>query len=76
MGELVDPEKLVSIGQVAHEFGYHPKYMSKLAAEGKIKAWRIGSFWVTTREAIKSYVQTNPQPGPKVQLSGKNKKQS
>jgi len=74
MAEFVDPEKLVSVAQMAAQFGYHPKYFSKLASEKKFKAWRIGNIWVTTRESIESYIRTAPSPGPKTNSAKKRQK--
>jgi len=77
MAELVDPEKLVSVAQVAKEYGYSPNYFANLAAEGKIKAWRIGNTWATTREIIEAYVNSAAPPGrpkmPKRRTSIKKK---
>jgi len=67
MADLVDPEKLVSVAQVAKEYGYHPKYFSKLAAEGKIRAWRIGNTWASTRQLIDTYVRSAPPAGRPVE---------
>lgn len=63
MAELVDPEKLVSVAQVAREYDYHPKYLVRIASTGKMRAWRIGNVWATTREHIIEYLKTVPSPG-------------
>jgi len=63
MGESIDPAKLVSIAQVAKEFGYSRTQLSRVAAAGKIKAWRVGDSWVTTRELVEEYIRTNPKAG-------------
>ena len=63
MSESVDPITLVSIGDVAKKYGYHPKYFSRLAAQGKIKAWRIGPIWATTHENIRTYLDSVLLPG-------------
>ena len=61
----IDPAELVSVQQVAEEFGYDPKHLSKMAKQGKLVAWRIGNTWATTRALIEEYVKSNPKPGPK-----------
>ncbi|MCK6474051.1 MAG: helix-turn-helix domain-containing protein [Planctomycetes bacterium] len=73
MAELVDPEKLVSLSQVAKKFGFHPKYLCLLAAKGKLKAWRIGNMWVTLPENVKDYVETSSPPGRPPQKGGRRK---
>ena len=73
MAESIDPEKLVSVAQVAKEFGYSPNYFSNLAAEKKFKAWRIGNTWATTREIIESYIKNAPPAGRPKKTSSKRK---
>ncbi len=63
MAELVDPEKLVSLAQIAREYGFHPKYLSSLAAKKKFKAWHIGNTWITLREHVEEYVKNSRPPG-------------
>lgn len=63
MAELVDPEKLASVAQIARELGYSPNYFSELAATKKLKAWRIGNTWATTREIVEEYIRNVPPAG-------------
>ncbi len=63
MAELVDPEKLISVAQVAHEYGYNARYLSRAASEGKFKSWYVASTWVTTRELLEEYIRTAPPAG-------------
>ena len=63
MAELVDPEKLVSLPQLAKEFGYNPNYLSNLAAQKKFKAWHIGNSWITTREHLEEYLKNKSTVG-------------
>ena len=60
MAKYVDPEKLVSVTDVAREFGYHPNYLVRLAKEEKFLAWRVGKIWITTRDHISEYIQSAP----------------
>ena len=69
----IDPEKLVSISEVAREYGYHPSYLSRLAASGRLQAWKFAKTWVTTREAIETYVRSTPQPGRPKQKRSKRR---
>ena len=71
---LIDPDKLRTIPDLAEEFGYHPGYLSRVAKEGGIKAWRYGNTWVTTREIVEAYTMSSPGPGRPKQT--KNKKKS
>jgi hypothetical protein len=65
MAKSVNPEKLVGLPALAKEFGYHPKYLSRLARERRFRVWRIGNTWATTREIFAKYIKvgrasTNP----------------
>ena len=57
--------ELTSIQQLASEFGYDRRHLSKLAKSGKIKAWKFGHTWVTTKTLVEQYIKTNPKPGIK-----------
>ncbi|MEK7855506.1 MAG: hypothetical protein AAB288_05405 [Acidobacteriota bacterium] len=57
--------ELASIPDLAKEFGYDRRHLSKLAKNGTIKAWKFGHTWVTTRSLIERYIKSNPKPGLK-----------
>ena len=73
MATPIDPDKLVSLPQVAKDFGYNSAYLSKLAGEGKLKAWHVGNTWITTRELIEAYIRSAPPPGRKRKRQKKDK---
>jgi hypothetical protein len=58
--------ELASIQQLAAEFGYDRRHLSKLAKAGKIRAWKFGHTWVSTRVLVEKYVKSNPKPGTKL----------
>ena len=54
--ELVNIYDLVSMPQVAPEYGYNPDHLRRLAVKKKIKgAHFIGGSWLTTRRALEEY---------------------
>ena len=55
MSKLVDPTKLITLQQAGDEFGYSAEHLWVLAVEGRLEAWLIGAYWVTTREAVLDY---------------------
>jgi hypothetical protein len=69
MADLIDPEKLKSVAQLATELGYSPNYFANLAAQEKFKAWRIGNTWATTKEIVQEYIRTALPPGPRAKSS-------
>lgn len=63
MAKLIDPNKLVSLPEVASDYGYNPNYLGTLAKEGKLEAWYVGGCWITTRENIEAYTRKAGSPG-------------
>lgn len=55
MAKLVDPSKLITLQQAAEEFGYSAEHLRVLAVEGRLEAWLVGAYWITTREAVLYY---------------------
>lgn len=54
-----DKEKYISLAHATRYCSYSAAYLGKLAKEGKIDAHKIKRNWVTTKEAILSYVKKN-----------------
>jgi len=52
-------EKYISLAEAARDFSYSAAYLGKLAKEGKIDAHKEGRNWVTTKEAIKKYLDSH-----------------
>jgi hypothetical protein len=48
---------LMSISEIAKETPYSAEYLSLLARKGKLKAVKIARDWLTTREAVLSYIR-------------------
>ncbi len=63
MAKLVDPTKLITLQQASEEFGYTAEYLRVLAVAGRLEAWLVGVYWVTTREAVLEYKKHSRPPG-------------
>ena len=64
MPESVDPAKLVSLAQLAKEFGYNGEHLRQLAVQKRLRAWLIGNaMWVTTREHLAAYMKSRKPTG-------------
>lgn len=63
MAKLVDPTKLISLQQAGEEFGYTAEHLRVLAVAGRLEAWLVGTFWITTREAVLEYKKHSRPPG-------------
>lgn len=58
---------LISLADAAEFSGLSQGHIRLLAKQKKVWAIKIGRNWVTTKEAIQAYLDTNPRPGPKPQ---------
>ena len=64
MPESVDPEKLISLAQLAQEFGYNAEHLRQLAVQKRLRAWLIsGAMWVTTRQHLVEYMESRKSTG-------------
>ena len=54
---LISSGKLVSIVQVAEKTPYSAEYLSLLARKGRIPAIKLTRDWLTTHQAVFSYVK-------------------
>ena len=52
-----DREKLIPLSEAAAMSGLSLKHLGLLARQGKLRAQKIGRNWVTTREAVATYVR-------------------
>lgn len=52
---------LISISQAAKGTPYSQEYLSLLARKGKLRAIKISRDWLTTRDAVLSYLHTQQQ---------------
>lgn len=55
--QLISSGKLVSIVQVAEKTPYSAEYLSLLARRGRIPAVKLTRDWLTTHQAVFSYVK-------------------
>lgn len=56
-------EDFLTTEQAAERFGMHQKAVCKLAHESKIRAVRIGHFWLIHKDAIPEYLNTRNARG-------------
>jgi len=62
--ELVDVRELVSLPQVASEYGFHPNYLRRLAVKKRIPGcFLVGGSWIATRSALNSYLKSKSSVG-------------
>ena len=58
-------ENLISLHEASEIFGFSQGHLALLIRRHELKGWKIGRNWVTTREAVVSYISQNRKPGPR-----------
>ena len=63
--ETPDPDKnrFISLPEAAQLYGFSARYLSNLAKRGRIKAQKIGNFWVTTPKDMEAYIRSRKRRG-------------
>lgn len=54
---LADPTKLISLSEAAEATPYSAEYLSLLSRKGRLPAIKISRDWLTTHQAVLSYVK-------------------
>jgi len=68
----LDEGRYISLAEAAATSGLSATHLRHLAEKGRIRAWKIGRNWVTSREAIAEYVadpearSRNPQKNKRI----------
>jgi len=52
-----DKEKYLPLSEISKVFPYSQEYLSKLAKEGKIEAYKLKRNWLTSKESIERYIK-------------------
>ena len=58
-------DDLISIKEAARFCGLSERHIRLLLKQGKIKGKKLGHDWVTTKEYVGEYINTNRKPGRK-----------
>jgi hypothetical protein len=54
---------LISLSEAARRYGLSMNYLRDIAHSGRLKARKIGHYWVTTPAAIEEYIATREKKG-------------
>ncbi len=60
-------KQFISLSDASKRVGLSSDHLRRLAIDGKLWAVKMGRNWVTTEEALRAYLATNPKPGRKSQ---------
>lgn len=58
-----DKSRLISLPEAAELYGFNPKYLAQLANRGRLRAQKIGNYWVTTPIDMESYILSRKKTG-------------
>ena len=61
--ENEDKTRLISLSEAAEIYGFNPDYLRQLALKNRLKAQKIGKFWVTTPQDVETYIQSRKKMG-------------
>lgn len=60
-----DLSQIISLEQASQLFGLSHGHLALLIRKKLLWGIKIGRNWLTTEQAIKDYLASNPKPGPK-----------
>jgi hypothetical protein len=64
MPELTEPpDELISLSEAAKRYGLSMNYLRDIATSGRLKARKIGNYWVTTPRAVEDYIASREKKG-------------
>jgi len=63
MSTTDDKTRLISLPEAAELYGFNPAYLTQLAQKGRLKAQKIGNFWVTTPQDVEDYIRSRKKRG-------------
>ncbi len=64
MPESPDPhDELISFSEASKRYGLSTNYLREIAASGRLKARKIGNYWVTTPADVEAYISSREKKG-------------
>jgi hypothetical protein len=58
-----DKTRLISLAEAAELYGFSQDYLGELARRGRLKAQKVGKFWITTPENVEDFIQSRQKRG-------------
>ena len=56
---------MITVSEASELSGYTPQHIRLLIRQGLISARRAGGIWLVEVSSLRSYLDSNPKPGPK-----------
>lgn len=61
---MTDSE-MITVAEACDVSGYTPQHIRLLIRQGLISARRAGGIWLVEASSLRSYIASNPKPGPR-----------
>ncbi len=58
-----DKTRLISLPEAAELYGFSHNYLRRLVNRGRLQAQKVGNSWVTTPQAVETYISSRKQRG-------------
>lgn len=63
MNNDADKDRLISLAEAADRYGFNADYLRQLSIRGRLKAQKIGKFWVTTPNDVEEFIRSRQERG-------------
>ena len=63
MSDSQDKLRLISLAEAAELYGFSQDYLGELARKGRMKAQKVGKFWVTTPQDVEDFIRSRENRG-------------
>jgi hypothetical protein len=58
-----EKKRLIPLARASALYGFNQAYLATLARNGRLKAEKLGSIWVTTRADVEAYIYSRKKVG-------------
>jgi excisionase family DNA binding protein len=60
---LPPADQLITLDEAAAYCGLSYSYLGQIAQKGRLRAWKLGMQWFTTRQHVDAYIQSRKKVG-------------
>ena len=68
--ETPNKDELITLAQAAERYGFRQDFLRSLARKGRLKAQKLGNFWVTTIADVEAYLASRQRRGRYKDIEG------
>ena len=63
MNDADDKTRLISMSEAAEIYGFNSDYLARLARKGRLKAQKVGWYWLTTPTDMEDFIVSRQKKG-------------